>query len=129
LLAMATIGLSKSSSVIPVARQSARAPAMFRPWVVVRERSSGMHPGYARHREATHLAASRKVTVVTGDGTTTSMVPVIEAVDVAKSWGPVQALAGATCAIGTGVTGLLGSNGAGKTTLLGMILGLHPPDR
>lgn len=88
-----------------------------------------MHPGYARHREATHLAASRKVTVVTGDGTTTSMVPVIEAVDVAKSWGPVQALAGATCAIGTGVTGLLGSNGAGKTTLLGMILGLHPPDR
>ena len=31
----ATIGLSKSSSVIPVARHSARAPAMFRPWVVV----------------------------------------------------------------------------------------------
>jgi hypothetical protein len=28
-----------------VARQSARAPAMFRPWVVVRERSSGMRLG------------------------------------------------------------------------------------
>jgi hypothetical protein len=32
------IGLPKSSSVIPVARQSARAPAMFRPWVDVAER-------------------------------------------------------------------------------------------
>ena len=30
-LAIATIGLPKSASVIPVARQSARAPAMFRP--------------------------------------------------------------------------------------------------
>ena len=42
LLAMATIGLPKSSSVIPVARHRARAPAMFRPCVEVRERSSGM---------------------------------------------------------------------------------------
>ncbi len=38
-LAMATMGLPKSESVIPVARQSARAPAALRPWVVVRERS------------------------------------------------------------------------------------------
>lgn len=36
---MATIGLPKSLSVIPVARQSERAPAALRPWVVVRERS------------------------------------------------------------------------------------------
>ena len=34
-LATATIGLSKSPSVIPVARHRARAPAMLRPWVVV----------------------------------------------------------------------------------------------
>ena len=31
----AMIGLWKSSSVMPVARQSARAPAWLRPWVVV----------------------------------------------------------------------------------------------
>src|SRR6266566_5401542 len=35
---MATIGFSKSASVIPVARQRARAPAMLRPWVEVRLR-------------------------------------------------------------------------------------------
>ena len=38
LLAMATIGFSKSASVMPVARQSERAPAMLRPCVVVRLR-------------------------------------------------------------------------------------------
>ena len=39
LLAIATIGFPKSLSVIPVARHRARAPAMLRPCVVVRERS------------------------------------------------------------------------------------------
>jgi hypothetical protein len=42
---MAMIGLSKSPSVIPVARHKARAPAMLRPWVVVRERYCGMNAG------------------------------------------------------------------------------------
>src|SRR2546421_477759 len=42
LLAMATIGLPKSSSVMPVARHSARAPAMVRPCVEVLDRSSGI---------------------------------------------------------------------------------------
>jgi hypothetical protein len=37
-LAMAMIGLPKSPSFIPVARQRPRAPAMLRPWVEVRER-------------------------------------------------------------------------------------------
>src|SRR5450755_10017 len=41
LLAIATIGLPKSSSVMPVARQRARAPAMLRPCVEVRERRTG----------------------------------------------------------------------------------------
>ena len=36
---MAMIGLPKSSSPMPVARQRARAPAMLRPWVEVAERS------------------------------------------------------------------------------------------
>ena len=34
----AMIGLPKSESFMPVARQRPRAPAMLRPWVVVRER-------------------------------------------------------------------------------------------
>ena len=38
LLAMATIGFSKSASFMPVARHSERAPAMLRPWVDVRLR-------------------------------------------------------------------------------------------
>ncbi len=42
LLAMATIGLPKSSSVIPVARHRARAPAMVRPCVEVFDRRSGI---------------------------------------------------------------------------------------
>src|SRR6476620_984209 len=41
-LAIATIGFPKSESVIPVARHSARAPAAFRPAVVVRDLSGGM---------------------------------------------------------------------------------------
>ena len=44
LLAMATIGFPKSSRATPAARSKARAPAMFRPWVTVRDRSSGMLP-------------------------------------------------------------------------------------
>jgi hypothetical protein len=38
LFTTAMIGLPKSLSFIPVARHRPRAPAMLRPWVVVRER-------------------------------------------------------------------------------------------
>ena len=41
-LTTAMIGLPKSVSFMPVARQSARAPAMLRPWVLVAERNLGM---------------------------------------------------------------------------------------
>ena len=44
LLATATMGLPMSSRATPVARSSARAPAMFRPCVTVRERSGGIFP-------------------------------------------------------------------------------------
>ena len=44
LLATATMGLPMSSRATPVARSSARAPAMFRPCVTVRERSGGILP-------------------------------------------------------------------------------------
>jgi hypothetical protein len=42
LLAMAMMGLPKSASSMPVARHSARAPAILRPWVEVRERYAGI---------------------------------------------------------------------------------------
>ncbi len=41
-LAIATIGLPKSASVMPVARHRARAPAILRPWVEVRDRRAGI---------------------------------------------------------------------------------------
>src|SRR5712692_1250775 len=41
-LTTAMIGLPKSASVMPVARHRLRAPAMLRPWVVVRERYCGI---------------------------------------------------------------------------------------
>src|ERR1019366_1193797 len=44
LLATATIGLPISSRATPLARMSARAPAMFLPCVTVRDRSGGMCP-------------------------------------------------------------------------------------
>jgi ABC-2 type transport system ATP-binding protein len=56
------------------------------------------------------------------------MEPVIVADGVVKRYGNTTALAGASVAIGRGVTGLLGANGAGKTTLIGLVLGLHRPD-
>ena len=39
---MATNGLPKSSSLTPVARHKARAPAMLRPEMVVLDRNCGM---------------------------------------------------------------------------------------
>src|SRR5690606_7259439 len=47
--AIAMIGLPKSPLFIPVARQRARAPAMLRPWVEVRERSGRMPVMLLRH--------------------------------------------------------------------------------
>ncbi|MBM4062742.1 MAG: ABC transporter ATP-binding protein [Planctomycetes bacterium] len=43
---------------------------------------------------------------------------------VAKSYGPFQALAGITADVRQGVVGLLGPNGAGKSTLVKVLLGL-----
>lgn len=65
---------------------------------------------------------------MSGSAVTSTPAPVIEIDGVVKRWGSTLALDGATCAVGPGVTGLLGANGAGKTTLLGMVLGLHRPE-
>ena len=44
---MAMIGLPKSESLTPVARHSARAPAMLRPWVEVALRYCGMSGSFS----------------------------------------------------------------------------------
>ena len=54
----------------------------------------------------------------------------IELQDIAKSFGAVKAVDGATfTAPGGAITTLLGANGSGKTTTLSMIMGLLKPDR
>ena len=59
-LAIATIGLPKSSSPMPVARHSARVPAALRPWVVTRDRRAGViTPLPHRNRRQPDRAASR----------------------------------------------------------------------
>ncbi|GAA1575373.1 MULTISPECIES: ABC transporter ATP-binding protein [Kribbella] len=53
----------------------------------------------------------------------------IEAVGLAKRFGPVEAVSDVTFTAGAGrVTGLVGPNGAGKSTTLRMLLGLVTPD-
>jgi ABC-2 type transport system ATP-binding protein len=55
--------------------------------------------------------------------------PAIDATDVRKRFGSVQALAGVTLSVPTGmVYGLLGPNGAGKTTLIRSLVGLVKPE-
>lgn len=59
---------------------------------------------------------------------TASAAPVIQAREVAKSFGDTQVLSDITVDIPAGVTGLLGSNGAGKTTLITLLLGVEKRD-
>ncbi len=57
-------------------------------------------------------------------------VTAVEAVGVAKNFGPVMALGGVDLTIPAGtITALLGPNGAGKTTLVRIIATLTKPDR
>ena len=54
----------------------------------------------------------------------------IEVRDVAKSFGAVKAVDGASFTAADGaITTLLGANGSGKTTTLSMVMGLLKPDR
>jgi simple sugar transport system ATP-binding protein len=55
--------------------------------------------------------------------------PVLEARNVVKSFGRVQALRGANfTAYPREVVALVGDNGAGKSTLVKTLVGVHPPD-
>ncbi|MFF5245915.1 ATP-binding cassette domain-containing protein [Streptosporangium sp. NPDC000095] len=54
--------------------------------------------------------------------------PLLEARNVAKTFGHVQALRGADFAVGAGeVVALMGDNGAGKSTLIKILSGVQPP--
>ena len=58
------------------------------------------------------------------------MIPAVEVVDVARSFGSVQALAGVNLRVEQGeFFGLLGPNGAGKTTLISIVAGLTRASR
>src|SRR4029450_13999058 len=53
--------------------------------------------------------------------------PLVEMVDVGKTYGAIRALTGINLTVNAGeVTCVLGDNGAGKSTLIKIISGLHP---
>jgi simple sugar transport system ATP-binding protein len=55
--------------------------------------------------------------------------PVLEARDIVKSFGRVEALRGASFTVyPQEVVALVGDNGAGKSTLVKTLVGVHPPD-
>ncbi len=57
------------------------------------------------------------------------MTPSLELIDVRKSYGDFQAVAGVSMAVPPGsIFGLLGPNGAGKTTTIRMIMDIIAPD-
>jgi ABC-2 type transport system ATP-binding protein len=55
------------------------------------------------------------------------MAALLEARELVRRFGEVEALQGVTFSIPEGAIGLIGPNGAGKTTLLRVLLGLIPP--
>src|SRR4030095_857145 len=55
--------------------------------------------------------------------------PILEARNLVKSFGKVQALRGASFSVyPQEVVALIGDNGAGKSTLVKTLVGVHPPD-
>ncbi|MFF3225395.1 ATP-binding cassette domain-containing protein [Nocardia suismassiliense] len=61
---------------------------------------------------------------------TSGAIPLIEAVDIGKSYGGVVALEDVSTVVNAGqVTCILGDNGAGKSTLIKILAGVHQHDR
>ncbi len=64
-----------------------------------------------------------------GTAAATQSVPLLEVIDVQKSFGRVKAVNGVSLAVRAGeFVALLGANGAGKSSLLQMLAGLFSPD-
>jgi branched-chain amino acid transport system ATP-binding protein len=56
--------------------------------------------------------------------------PILEVVEVSKSFGGIQALHGISFAVRSGeIFAIIGPNGAGKTTLFNLITGVYAPDQ
>ena len=73
-----------------------------------------------------HLSTARG----TPEGRVTSAEPAARCLDVARYFGPVRAVDGATLTLRRGqMTVLIGPSGCGKTTLLRLIAGFEVPDR
>lgn len=65
----------------------------------------------------------------TADAGVANASPVIEAIDLRKSYGEVRAVDGLSFSVSRGeILGLLGPNGAGKSTTLRMLIGFQYPD-
>jgi simple sugar transport system ATP-binding protein len=63
------------------------------------------------------------------DGPATAGRPVVEAIDISKTFGSTQALVHVDLTVHSGSThALVGRNGAGKSTLVSILTGLQPPD-
>ena len=59
-----------------------------------------------------------------------NLVPMIEAVEISKAFGPTTALVDVSLKAYAGrILALLGDNGAGKSTLIKILCGVFPPDR
>lgn len=68
--------------------------------------------------------------MTTASGSEAAAVPLIEAVDLGKSYGGVVALQDVSTVVNAGeVTCILGDNGAGKSTLIKILAGVHQHDR
>jgi len=65
---------------------------------------------------------------IASGGTTSAASPAIEAEELEKRFGEVEAVAGASFTVNSGeIFGFLGPNGAGKTTTINMLTGLARP--
>ncbi len=79
---------------------------------------------------AVRAAAPVPATPAVGDHGVREGEPLLEVRDVARSFGGVRAVDGATFTVRAGsITGLIGPNGAGKSTMIDIVSGMTRPER